>query len=305
MRTSTRVAVALLTLMALVGLYSANTASAGEGGQGGQGNEDNVTFCHRTNSNANPYVIITTDPSGENGGTDHLHEHEGPLWDPTLKQQKIEWGDVIPPPADDPQGPGSQAYEELIDAGGDWEDFLENDCQMPEQPEVPTHSVTLDKVTEGDSAPAASTQFTFTVECESGTETSPVSIAASDAPVVVATGVAEDDLCTITETESNEADDISFAVTGGTEDSSTADSVTVGVGADTAVVATNGYDDVLGEVVTKPKPPAPAPEVEAADQLPKTGAMTPYYAMAGAALLLVGAMARLASRRLSTVHLSD
>lgn len=272
----------LLTLTALIGVGSSIA---------GAGQEDNITICHRTNSNANPYVIITTDASGQNGGTDHLNEHKGPLWNPDLKKQKIEWGDVIPPPPG--QTEGSQAYEELLDAGGTFEAFLENDCATPP---VPTHDVTLDKVTDGDAAPSDSTDFTFTVTCESGTVTSPVSIAVEDDPVVVATDVAEDDLCTITETGSNEADDISFEVTGGTEDSSTATSVTVSVGADTAVVATNAYDDVLGEVITpKPKPdPAVGPA-----QLPRTGSMTPYYLLTAASLLLVGSLARVAGRRLT------
>jgi LPXTG-motif cell wall-anchored protein len=298
MRTSIRAAVALLTICTLVGFGGA-VASAGQGGQGG--NEDNITICHRTNSNANPYVIITTDASGQNGGTDHLHEHQGPVWDPTLKKQKIEWGDVIPPPPG--QTEGSQAYEQLEDQqAGEGQAYIDRGCHAAEPPVVPTHSVTLDKVTEGETAPVASTEFTFTVECESGdVPESPVSIAPEDDPLTVATGVAEDDLCTITETNSNGADDISFAVTGGTEDSHTDTSVTVAAGADTAVVATNGYGEVLGEVITPtPKPtPKPAPAVEAA-ALPTTGAsdMTPYYAMAGAALLLLGAMARLASRKL-------
>ena len=283
MRASLRAAVALLTLTALIGLGSSTV---------GADPDPNITICHRTNSNANPYVIITTDASGQNGGTDHLHEHEGPLWNPDLKKQKIEWGDVVPPPPG--QTEGSQAYEELIDGGGSFEAFLENDCSIPETPPVPTYDLTLDKVTTGGSAPSADTEFTFTVVCESGTATSPVNIAAEDEAVVVATDVAEDDLCTITETGSNDAEDISFTVTGGTEDSATDSSVTVAVSADTAVVATNDYPDVLGEVITK-KPTQPV--VEPA-QLPRTGSMTPVYVMAAAALLLAGSLARAAGRRL-------
>lgn len=279
MRASIRAATALLTLTALIGLGSSTV---------GADQEENITICHRTNSNANPYIIITTDASGQNGGTDHLHEHEGPLWNADLKKQKIEWGDVIPPPPG--QTEGSQAYEELLDGGGTFEAFLENGCSVPP---VPTHDVTLDKVTTGGSAPSADTEFTFTVVCESGAATSPVNVAAEDDPVVVATDVAQDDQCTITETGSNDAETISFDVTGGTEESSTDDSVTVSVGADAAVVATNDYPDVLGEVITK-KPTQPV----APAQLPRTGSMTPHYVTAAAALLLLGSLARVAGRRL-------
>jgi hypothetical protein len=59
------------------------------------GNSDNVTLCHRTNSDTNPYVVITVDPAGAYNG--HYLEHQGPIWDPTLKDQHIEWGDIIPP----------------------------------------------------------------------------------------------------------------------------------------------------------------------------------------------------------------
>ena len=244
-------------IAALVGLGGA-TASAS--------NEDNIEICHRTDSNSNPYIVITTDASGQNGGTDHLHEHEGPLWTPELKKQKIEWGDVIPPPANN--GLGSVAYQQFIAGGHTYEDFLafvENDCDFED--EVPTHDVTLDKVTAGGTAPAADVDFTFTVECDSGTATSPVSISAGDDPVVVASDVAEDDLCTITETDSNGASSIGFAATpADAVDSSTADSVTVAASADVAVVATNTYPDpeptgdvTLDKVVTGDSAPTDDP----------------------------------------------
>lgn len=61
--------------------------------------EHKVTICHRTNSDSNPYVQITVDESAVDGqkGADHYGEHKGPIWNPTLKDQKIEWGDIIPP----------------------------------------------------------------------------------------------------------------------------------------------------------------------------------------------------------------
>jgi LPXTG-motif cell wall-anchored protein len=66
--------------------------------------EHKVTICHRTNSDENPYTQIPVDEaaadgqSGNNGQQpDHYGEHQGPIWNPTLKAQKIEWGDIIPP----------------------------------------------------------------------------------------------------------------------------------------------------------------------------------------------------------------
>jgi len=67
--------------------------------------EHKVTICHRTDSNTNPYVVITVDVASvdgsnqnETGGKgDHFLEHVGPVWNATLKDLKIEWGDIIPP----------------------------------------------------------------------------------------------------------------------------------------------------------------------------------------------------------------
>ena len=55
--------------------------------------------------------------------------------------------------------------------------------------------------------------------------------------------VAEDDLCTITETNTAGATSTTFQVTGGTVDSTTATSVTVAAGANVAIVATNAYPE--------------------------------------------------------------
>ncbi|MBC7631697.1 hypothetical protein, partial [Aeromicrobium sp.] len=54
-----------------------------------------IKICHRTNSNVNPYVVISPDVAGVADG--HDTQHEGPIWNPTLKADHIEWGDIIPP----------------------------------------------------------------------------------------------------------------------------------------------------------------------------------------------------------------
>lgn len=62
-------------------------------------NEEQVTICHRTNADENPYVEITVDRHAVDGleQADHYGEHQGPLYNDTLKAQHIEWGDIIPP----------------------------------------------------------------------------------------------------------------------------------------------------------------------------------------------------------------
>jgi hypothetical protein len=66
--------------------------------------EHKVKICHRTDSDTNPYVIESPDEAAvdgnsgnDHGNGDHLLDHVGPVWAPGLKDQKIEWGDIIPP----------------------------------------------------------------------------------------------------------------------------------------------------------------------------------------------------------------
>lgn len=53
-----------------------------------------LTICHATTSNTNPYEVRHPSMSGDVSGHG---DHTGPLWNPTLKANHIEWGDVIPP----------------------------------------------------------------------------------------------------------------------------------------------------------------------------------------------------------------
>ncbi len=74
--------------------------------------ECKVTICHRTDSVVNPYVKITVSEeavdgvAGNSGNeADHFGEHKGPLASSQavaqdLKDDKIEWGDIIPPVGD-------------------------------------------------------------------------------------------------------------------------------------------------------------------------------------------------------------
>jgi LPXTG-motif cell wall-anchored protein len=85
------VVTALLPVFAVLG--AASPVGAGNGVATGD-DTPKITLCHATNSDTNPYVVITVDSSsvitqGHDG-------HTGPIWNATLKDQKIDWGDVIP-----------------------------------------------------------------------------------------------------------------------------------------------------------------------------------------------------------------
>lgn len=94
-------------LFAVIGATVAALAVGGIGvvsasAQGG--NEDNVTLCHATDSATNPYVEITIDQNGIdniNTGPNGHGTHTGPLVTSeaeaqALKDQHIQWGDIIP-----------------------------------------------------------------------------------------------------------------------------------------------------------------------------------------------------------------
>lgn len=114
-----------------------------------------VTICHRTNSNTNPYVVITVDIASAG----HLHgghdtQHLGPVWDPTLKARKIEWGDIIPP----------YAYGAFRYPGLNWtsqgQAIWANDCRVPvpSSSPSPTTSSSSTPSSTASSSPAGSVE---------------------------------------------------------------------------------------------------------------------------------------------------
>jgi hypothetical protein len=101
-----------LGIFAVIGATLAALAVGGFGvlSASAQGGQDNVDICHRTDAANNPYSTIQVDPSsidGDNanepgGQGDHFLEHTGPLASSEevaqqLKNDGIEWGDIIPP----------------------------------------------------------------------------------------------------------------------------------------------------------------------------------------------------------------
>ncbi len=121
------------TLAATVG-----PASATDNGDSNGNSNDKQTICHRTDANKNQYIVNTPNKNGDVDG--HASQHQGPIWNPTLKDQHIEWGDIIPPfdyndhgePAHFP-GLNWTAYGQAIFAA---------DCTVPE----PKLAVTIVKV---------------------------------------------------------------------------------------------------------------------------------------------------------------
>lgn len=101
--------------------------------------EDKVTICHRTNADNNPYVQITVDShavdgeAGEPGQADHYDEHVGPVWNDTLKDDKIEWGDIIPP---------VEGFHEGLNWTEEGIAFYENDCAVPAEETTTTTEAT-------------------------------------------------------------------------------------------------------------------------------------------------------------------
>jgi hypothetical protein len=64
---------------------------------------EKTTICHRTNSDNNPYEQNT--PANEGVLNGHFTQHNEPvIWEPGLKDQGIEWGDIIPPFDGHPEG---------------------------------------------------------------------------------------------------------------------------------------------------------------------------------------------------------
>jgi len=130
-----------------------------------------VTICHRTNSDSNPYVVITPDVSGVLDGHDKKH-NEPFVWGPTLKAQHQKWGDIIPAFDYIDKGGNLQHFDGLnLDTLGGTDGktpgsaILENNCQIPGPPPVEKFGdLTVTKQIVG--TPTGSPSFTVHVECD-------------------------------------------------------------------------------------------------------------------------------------------
>jgi hypothetical protein len=121
--------------LALLGAFLLLTSALdlGSGTSQAAAQQDRVTICHRTDAVKNPYVKITVDSFAADAQPpaqgDHALEHQGPIASSeavaqSLKDQHIEWGDIIPP-HDNFAGLNWTAAGQAI---------FRNDCKVPEQP---------------------------------------------------------------------------------------------------------------------------------------------------------------------------
>lgn len=126
----------------LVIAFAPLTAGSASASIGTSEEDRRVTICHRTNSDTNPYVVIS--PSKMSIVKEKGHDsHEGPVYDPTLKGQKIMWGDIIPPfdyyasEKDRRAGGPVQSYpgsDNFTEGGAE---IYANECQVPDEPDEP------------------------------------------------------------------------------------------------------------------------------------------------------------------------
>ncbi len=134
--------------------------------------EHKVTICHRTASDTNPYVLITVDVASAGANVDgHADEHQGPVWDATLKAQHVEWGDIIP----------AYTYGDMSFAGYNWTEagqaIWSNGCTVAE----PTEDVTPAPTEEPTATPTQEPEPTPAVD-PTGTPVADPSADPTDAP---------------------------------------------------------------------------------------------------------------------------
>jgi uncharacterized repeat protein (TIGR01451 family) len=117
-----------------------------------QGQDHKVTICHRTNSENNPYVVITIDKAAIFKRGHDTHD-EGGVHQPGDKANGVRWGDIIPP-FDYYATPSSTetSHYDGLNYTAEGQAVLANGCEVPgegEQPE-PTGSFSLPCVDTGD-----------------------------------------------------------------------------------------------------------------------------------------------------------
>ena len=235
-------------VVAVAALASATWVAAAPSASGDP--SANVTICHRTNSDTNPYVEITVDESavdGLGGGSDHLGAHTGPVWDPTLKPQHIKWGDIIPP--FDVNG-DPRPNQTLIANWPAGQEIFENGCAPVEPPEPELVDLSVAKSVVG--TPPEGATFTAQVTCDDGTDvavTLPVAGGlGTPSPIQVELGSE----CKVVETATGGADLVGYSIVGIDVDPG------VHIDTDTTVTITNTFDEpevlpeVEGEVAVAP-----------------------------------------------------
>jgi hypothetical protein len=169
------VALSAAAVLAASGVgFIASTAQASGGGT-----DHTVTYCHRRNSETNPYgpKPITTDKAavfskGHDG-------HTGPVFQPGMKADKDKWGDIIPP-FDYVDNKGVTRHYDGMNWTAQGQAILENGCQVPgtTPPPTTTTSTTPPVTTTHTTPPVTVTSTTST------TSTSPAPTTSTTTPPV-------------------------------------------------------------------------------------------------------------------------
>lgn len=176
LKAGTRSVGAAMVLGGVVALSVSSMAAASPG------NADNVTFCHRTDSATNPYVVVTTDPEAiirEGHDT-----HEGPVFSPELKDAHTKWGDIIP------------AFS-FVNGRGETQDYpgmnlpegqsiLDHGCAVPASTTTTVPTTTTSTTTSTTTAPTTSTTTSSTTSSTTSTTTT---TAPTTSTTTVPTGV--------------------------------------------------------------------------------------------------------------------
>lgn len=98
-----------------------------------------IGICHASNSDNNPYISESPDFNSIVKNNGHGAD-TGPLWNPTLKDDHIKWGDIIPSFTYD-DGSGPVNYPGL-NYGPEGQQVLANGCSIPAAVAPGTVSVT-------------------------------------------------------------------------------------------------------------------------------------------------------------------
>ena len=213
-----------------------------------------VTICHRTNSDTNPYVLITPDVSGVIDG--HAKKHDDPfVWTPDLKAEHQKWGDIIPAfDYLDKKGDLQHFAGLNIDTlgGNDGKtsgaDILANDCAIPDSPPpvVEHGSLTVTKAVVGDAGGAS---FKIAVDCDDDSvhDVATLSAGGSKSYDNLIAGIT----CTVSETDNGGASSTTYTPVG-----VDTDGIEIVANTDNAVTVTNTF-------TTTPTTPPAGPTVSA------------------------------------------
>jgi uncharacterized repeat protein (TIGR01451 family) len=136
-----------------------------------------LTICHATGSDNNPYISNHPDRTADVGGHDG---HDGPVWSPTLANG-VAWGDIIPPFTIDGSG--------LPYAGKNWtvdgQEIYNNSCNAVNP------DLKLVKTSSGNALAGSTGSYTITVSnIGNGTAHGPFTVSDTMPSGVIASGAA-------------------------------------------------------------------------------------------------------------------